>query len=69
MLGCSAEFLLKPDKDKTLSVQAELLYSRQGNTTNVVDDVINTFELNQINLPIVLKQPLFDKFFIIGGGF
>ena len=32
-LGVGVEFLLKPDKAKTPSIQVELLYSEQGRTT------------------------------------
>lgn len=67
-LGGSAEFLLKPNKDKTSSIQVELLYSKQGSTYNFSDSK-KTFELDQINLPIVLKYPLFNNFFILGGGY
>lgn len=50
-LGGSVEFLLNPDNDKTLSIQLELLYSRQGYDNQY--EYTYAFELDKINLPII----------------
>lgn len=63
------EFLLKPDNDKSLAVQVEVLYSQQGRKTKSFPSGIYTLVLNQINVPILLKYPIFKKFSVVGGGY
>ncbi len=58
---------MNPNKDKTPSIQVEVLYSRQGHNYSRFRNSV--FELDQINLPVILKKPIYRGLSIIGGGY
>ncbi|MEE9377506.1 MAG: outer membrane beta-barrel protein [Candidatus Lokiarchaeia archaeon] len=69
-LGGSLEFLLLSKNNFNLLMQLELLYSREGTTLfHPALDYRNTFELDQVKLPILLKMELSNKLYLLGGGY
>ncbi len=68
-VGGHVEYLTKPGTNKALSIQVELQYSRQGNSFARSSEFGFTFELDQLNLPIILKRSLFNNFSFVGGGY
>ncbi len=66
-IGGAIEFFIN-SKFKNLSLQVELIYSEQGNTYDFTA-FISTDEINQINMPIVLKKPIITDFYGVLGGY
>jgi len=66
-IGGFVEYLTNPESNKSISLQAELQYSKQGYSYNRTSEFGFTFQLDQLNLPLTLKKPLVDNFSIVGG--
>jgi hypothetical protein len=55
-------------KLKNLSLQIELIYSEQGNTYDF-SNFTETDEINQINMPLVLKKSITTSLYGVFGGY
>lgn len=64
-LGTDAEFNLNSSNNKSPSIIVELIYSKQGYDFGG----IYTVKVDQINIPILYKQPIIDNFSLSGGGY
>jgi len=69
-VGGGLDFSILSKNDFKLLMQVELLYSREGNTLSFSNsDYTRILNLDQIKLPILLKNKLFNQFYLIGGGY
>jgi hypothetical protein len=66
-IGGFVEYIPKPESNKSISIQAELQFSKQGYSYNRTSETGYEFQLDQINLPLTLKKPLINDFSIISG--
>jgi len=61
------EYLPKPESSKSISIQAELQFSKQGYSYKRKSETGYEFQLDQINLPLTLKKSMINDFSIISG--
>tara|TARA_B110000091_G_C13668948_1_gene412900 strand:- start:197 stop:814 length:618 start_codon:yes stop_codon:yes gene_type:complete len=61
------EYFPKPESKKPISVQAELQFSKQGYSFNRSSETGFIFQLDQMNLPLIIKKPIIADFSIVGG--
>lgn len=68
-VGGGFDFSILSKKD-VLLMQVELLYSREGHTIFYPSlDYRRIFNLDQVKLPILLKNKLFNQLYLLGGGY